>query len=601
MGDFDKALVYLTAAYDEMPYLGDYILYWRAGAFNGKSETAMALEDLGAIKKKYPDSPIIRKVRLMEIELLRKNDSRNVEDLLQKYMTDYPSDQKARFTYAIYLKNNNKKEKAKTLFREIFVSVSPYAKSAGEELADSEIRAADLLKKGLNLNTAWLFRESEKQFRNALLRKDSPPLKKEINAGLALSLFRQKKYKDAAALYAQYDDTLGSAKSLYRSGDWERFERVIEKMQNQNDHRAAALMVAYGSRKRRNGDIEKAISLYEDVISRFPSAREDALWHKGWTHFRAGDHKKALDIFTQLYRSYGGPRYLYWKNRCIEILGVDESKEELSYVVNDRNNNFYLFLSALRNRGPVPAFDKRDPDRCSDYSLPKRIEVLESLGFNKEALAEINAMANRNLREKDLACLSSHLMSRRDFKTSISLAARLPFREELHDLYYPPAYLDLVEEAAKTNNIDPLLILSIMREESRFAPDARSVAGALGLMQMMPQTASKISRRAKISLVHTDDLYDARTNILIGSYYLSGLVRHFGSLPPAIASYNAGEEAVKNWLSNGKYGSMDEFIEDIPYDETRNYVKKVVTSYFEYMRQEGKKDMPSHFLKTGNN
>jgi soluble lytic murein transglycosylase len=120
-------------------------------------------------------------------------------------------------------------------------------------------------------------------------------------------------------------------------------------------------------------------------------------------------------------------------------------------------------------------------------------------------------------------------------------------------------------------------------------------------MQMMPQTASKISKRAKISLSHTDDLYDARTNILIGSYYLSSLVRHFGSLPPAIASYNAGEEAVKDWLSNGKYASMDEFIEDIPYDETRNYVKKVVTSYFEYMRQQGKTDMPAHFLKAGNN
>jgi soluble lytic murein transglycosylase len=118
-------------------------------------------------------------------------------------------------------------------------------------------------------------------------------------------------------------------------------------------------------------------------------------------------------------------------------------------------------------------------------------------------------------------------------------------------------------------------------------------------MQLMPQTASKISKRARVSLLHSEDLYDASTNIQIGSYYLSSLVKHFGSLPPAIASYNAGEEAVKGWIASGKYGSMDEFIEDIPFDETRNYVKKVITSYFEYMRQQGKIEIPAHFMKSG--
>jgi len=172
--------------------------------------------------------------------------------------------------------------------------------------------------------------------------------------------------------------------------------------------------------------------------------------------------------------------------------------------------------------------------------------------------------------------------------------------EELHDLYYPLAYLNHVEEAARANGIDPLLILSIIREESRFASDARSIAGALGLMQMMPQTASKISKRAKISLGRSEELYDARTNVLIGSYYLSSLIRHFGSAPPAIASYNAGEEIVKDWLSAGKYKSMDEFVEDIPYDETRNYVKKVMSTYLEYMRQQGKKEMPELLIKSWN-
>jgi soluble lytic murein transglycosylase len=139
-----------------------------------------------------------------------------------------------------------------------------------------------------------------------------------------------------------------------------------------------------------------------------------------------------------------------------------------------------------------------------------------------------------------------------------------------------------------------------MREESRFAPEARSVAGALGLLQLMPQTASRMSAHAHVSLKHSEDLYDIKTNVFIGTYYLKSLINHFDSVPLAIAAYNAGEEAVKDWLTAGRYKSADEFIEDIPYDETRNYVKKVITSYFEYMRQNGRKEVPSQLMKAGN-
>jgi soluble lytic murein transglycosylase len=116
----------------------------------------------------------------------------------------------------------------------------------------------------------------------------------------------------------------------------------------------------------------------------------------------------------------------------------------------------------------------------------------------------------------------------------------------------------------------------------------------------MPQTASRMSAHAHVLLKQADDLYDIRTNVLIGSYYLKSLISHFDSVPLAIAAYNAGEEAIKDWLAAGRYRSADEFIEDIPYDETRNYVKKVMTSYFEYMRQNGRKEVPSLLMKVVN-
>ena len=80
------------------------------------------------------------------------------------------------------------------------------------------------------------------------------------------------------------------------------------------------------------------------------------------------------------------------------------------------------------------------------------------------------------------------------------------------------------------------------------------------------------------------DLLDAKNNLHVGTYYLSNLLKEFGSYPYAIAAYNAGEDIVKKWIHRGGYKSADEFIEDIPYEETRNYVKRVLTSFFEYKR-----------------
>ena len=597
LGDYDKALVFLTAAHEEMPFLDDYILFWRAGAFEGKTEYEKSLQDIRTIKAAFPDSPLIKSARLREIELVQKTGEKDIDDLFMKFVSDYPSESKVKFAYATYLKYNGSTDKAKTLFKELYLAVTPFSKSSGEELSPSDIRATDLLIKGRNLNNAWLFAEAEKQFREALRRKDAKPLKKDLTDGLAYSLFRQKKYQEAAGYYSDCDDRLWKAKSLFRAGEMDRFETELPRLWKQNDKRVASLLLAYGSKKRRSGDIEGALSIYNNVASTFQSAKEDALWHEGWTYYRTGNFKKALDTFSLLYKTYGDTRYIYWKNRCLEMLGSDEPVQVISIIPNNRNNNFYMFITSLSRRVAIPQFDNSMKDRCGNYNLPRRIAVLEDLGLRSEAQTEITFMANRNLPENEIACLSVYLKNMNDFKTSISMINRLPYREDFHDLYYPLAYLDIVDEAARMNEIDPLLVLSIMREESRFAPDARSVAGALGLMQLMPRTASKLSGYAKVSMKQPNDLYDVRTNVFIGTYYLKSLITHFDSLPLAVAAYNAGEDAVKGWLTAGNYRSPDEFIEDIPYDETRNYVKKVLTSYFEYMRQTGKKEVPAALLK----
>jgi soluble lytic murein transglycosylase len=154
----------------------------------------------------------------------------------------------------------------------------------------------------------------------------------------------------------------------------------------------------------------------------------------------------------------------------------------------------------------------------------------------------------------------------------------------LHRFRYPLAYWKDVERVTEEYGVDPMIVLSVMREESRFDANAKSAAGALGLMQVMPQTAYRLDRHLKLGIRGEASITNIRNNVHLGSYYLKTLSEEFPSLAHVVAAYNAGEQAVRRWQLGGNYSQVDEFIEDIPYPETRNYVKKVLTSYFQYKK-----------------
>ncbi len=125
-----------------------------------------------------------------------------------------------------------------------------------------------------------------------------------------------------------------------------------------------------------------------------------------------------------------------------------------------------------------------------------------------------------------------------------------------------------------------------------FNPEAKSIAGALGLMQIIPQTAFRLEKNLQLGIKNSSQICDIKNNILLGTYYLSILKKEFGDNAYVIAAYNAGEERVRKWFQKGNYKSIDEFIEDIPFRETRDYVKKVMTTmYFGYKRLLVNKDM----------
>jgi soluble lytic murein transglycosylase len=146
---------------------------------------------------------------------------------------------------------------------------------------------------------------------------------------------------------------------------------------------------------------------------------------------------------------------------------------------------------------------------------------------------------------------------------------------------YPRAHAELVRRHAPTAGVPPELLLALMREESALDPEAVSPAGAVGLTQLMLPTARAVARRLKLPAPDRAGLMEPATSIRIGAAYLGDLLTRFGgSAALALAAYNAGENAVGRWRAAGP--PLDEFIEEIPYDETRGYVKRVLRSYASY-------------------
>lgn len=595
-GDYENAVMHLTAAYERFPILGDYILFWRARAYEGKGDVEAACADINTIKKTFKDSPIAKNARKMELELLKDKD-KDLSELFEGFIKDYPSEFDVMYEYGLHLKRNNETEKAKGIFRDIYISASALSEKARDELSAGDITIDDLIKRGENLNNAWMFKRAEAIFREALKKAgeentfiSKPEIKTIIEEGLAYSLFRQKRYKEAAQLYEQTKNDYWHARSLLRARDIESFEFRLPNFMKTGDKRFGLLLISYGTMKRRNGDSSGALKILNDALLKYPSEKENALWAIGWTHYMNQDLKNACDAFSQLYKIYGSSRYLYWKDRCSERLNGKPDSNALQKRPVERD--FYSLLPMLMEMNTtqpdiisINSIKLNKPKtHCKPLPLFERADILSEIGLEDDAANELMNLSKKAASRDEILSISCYLKKLDKYKSAISLASRIPYNEGLREMLYPLAFANEVAEASKENSIDPLLILSVMREESRFDPNARSIAGAIGLLQLMPETAFRLNKKVSARLKKADDLHDPMTNIMIGSYYLKNLIQEFKSIPLAIASYNAGEGAVREWIKNGGYSAIDEFIEDIPYDETRNYVKKVLTSYLEYKR-----------------
>jgi soluble lytic murein transglycosylase len=291
----------------------------------------------------------------------------------------------------------------------------------------------------------------------------------------------------------------------------------------------------------------------------------------------------------------------YWRARSMERAGQSASAVAIyQSLAQSTASNYYPELAARRigmTSMPAVAADPIDADAAVPSAAPGtvasfhllRVAALKRLGLNYLEPAELRALAAADSADPRIRnFVLVELQRTGQWYEAIEIAVRLEKlgtlgQPETERLRYPRAYWDLIAQNASGEALDPYLVLALVRQESLFNPQARSVSDARGLMQLMRTTADRIGPSAGVQQASLN-LYDPSLSVRVGTAYLKSLFEMFGGDPfKAVAAYNAGEHAVQGWIA--KYpGDDDQWVENIGFRETRDYVKRVIGGLREYRK-----------------
>jgi soluble lytic murein transglycosylase-like protein/TolA-binding protein len=253
--------------------------------------------------------------------------------------------------------------------------------------------------------------------------------------------------------------------------------------------------------------------------------------------------------------------------------------------------NAYSALSTYR----LPVFNKIPVLKPSPES-PSLGEILLSLELYDEALPELLAThKTASVTDEDYTIAKLSLqagLSNRAVRFAEQVWKGIPADyvldlapRDLVELLYPIPFRESLLKHATTRSVDPRFVLSIARQESRFQPDAKSVAAARGMMQFIPATANDVAAELKFPTFEQDDLYNADTAILFGSQYLSNLFKQFPDQPQAVAgAYNGGADNLARWIARSRSNDADRYVAEIGFSQTKDYVYKVMTNFWTYQR-----------------
>ncbi len=368
-----------------------------------------------------------------------------------------------------------------------------------------------------------------------------------------------------------------------------------------------------GSYYIRQDDDAKAAAVFGELVQRFPQGphADRATWKAGWWAYRTSDYDKTIALFqaaaVTLRRSDYRPSWLYWTAKAQSASGHQTAaRDTYRQVVSDYRNSYYGRAAAHAleqlKAAPGPAVGPVAPAR---HQIPQTIvagapppnaplvRALLSAGLYDDAIAELRVAQRESGTSPVIEATIAYALNRRgDLRPGINAMRRaypqfiaeggeaLP--AHILTVIFPVDYWGLIYKYATARSLDPYLMAALIAQESTFDPTVKSGANAWGLMQVLPSTGRQYAARLGIKPFRTARLTEPETNIRIGMAFFADLVRRFGDVAPALAAYNAGDDRVGRWLTERPGLAREEFIDDIPFPETQNYVKRIIGQAEDY-------------------
>jgi len=500
----------------------------------------------------------------------------NYEDFktVQKELTKIKKpDLRAYILLKIYEKKEDKKNLKKTAWKLI-------KKYPGSEGAYYALRYVKPTTKAEHKAVGKVY-FYHKDYNKAVIHFKSSKKDNAVNYYLGRIYYNKKNY----SLSLKYLARSNWAAAYYYRG------RIYEKLKKFN--RAImvydSLYTAHNKSKYATRGFKRKAFLLEDIGDTLKAVETFLKIDEKNTRFRAAMQLfrlGALDKADSILRISDDPAFIYWRIRILERLGkpTDELQEDLSrkyplsYYTVVRINKGVVF-DTMTLEDWIKTFD----DTIVSFSRDDSLHLLKAQKYFRLNETEYAGKELDLIREKsaqDILYLSKLCSKHGADKQSILYALKIKkmakqnnlnkFPVELFELMYPIKYTFTILE----QKIDLSLCLAMIWQESLFDPEARSWADARGIMQIIPPTAKKIARELNIQ---NYSLYEPSLSIKFGCYYFLNLLNEFKSVPLSLAGYNAGPVRVKRWIEQDPNYELDEFIDLIPYNETRNYVKSILS------------------------
>ena len=411
-----------------------------------------------------------------------------------------------------------------------------------------------------------------------------------------------RKHRIPAALYRMAGIQVRKNRDLEATGTYEKFADTYPR----HELAPRALWQAAKAAER-NNRFASAEQYYAALAERYPESdyREPAAWSVGFMHYCQDEYREAMQLFGELALSMREPHLVdqsfYWAGKSAERLKLKQRAQSyFTKAARGFPRSYYsaralsLGYSNPTQVKPRPGLRAPPEDIAGidQIEFLQRADILHELGLDHLAAVELREVERINTKNTAaLKVIRDRYESFGLLDRALVMATRIANADSSESTLahlYPDYYWSEVVKASREADLDPYLILAVIRQESFFNEDAVSRVGARGLMQIMPRTGRRLARSMGLRRFESRTLFDPSVSIRMGSRFLGDQVRAFDGQTSGmgfqlgLAAYNAGPHIARKWIDRFPLEDPDAFVERIPYRETRLYVKKILKNYTIY-------------------